>query len=89
MRAVKTENSNHNFGPPEGTPEGEILDLPCEWVEDPNNGNRVVRSVWQISENERQMIANGANIQLDVWWIGAFPPVVMSVTDEKVLGENA
>jgi hypothetical protein len=31
--------------------------------------------VWVISDEERQMIANGANVQLDVWWIGAFPPV--------------
>lgn len=81
MKGIKTENSNHNFGPPNGH-EDSVDDLPCEWVED-EEGNRVVRSVWKISDEERQMIANGANILLDLWWIGAFPPVAVGVTDEK------
>lgn len=86
MKAVKTENSDHNFGPPEGTPEGEILDLPCQKIMD---GDKVdaIRSVWEISDDERKMIANGANIELDVWWIGAFPPVRLRVTGEKAVAE--
>jgi hypothetical protein len=31
MRAIKTENTPENLGPPPGTPEGEILDLPFRW----------------------------------------------------------
>lgn len=87
MKAVRTENSNHDFGPPDGK-EDEILNLPCQLIVDDGGEVKVVRSVWVISDEEREYIANGGNIELDVYWIGAFPPVSVNVTDEKVLVEE-
>ena len=86
MRAVKTEKSNHNFGPPKGDTSG-ITDLPCE-VDDSDpyeNGSEVIWSVWVPDEGERAAIANGQNVKLGVAWIGKFPPVSMTVTDEAVV----
>jgi hypothetical protein len=88
MKAIKTEHSNHNFGPPKGQ-EDVITDLPCE-IEDDVPGyarGRVIWSVWEPSEGERRAIANGQNIKLGVGWIGGFPPVSVGVTAEtKVEG---
>lgn len=86
MRAVKTEKSNHNFGPPSGH-EDTVGDLPCEWDKDDpyGNGTEVIWSVWVPSEGERAAIANGQNVKLGVGWIGGFPPVSMTVTDEAVI----
>ena len=80
MRAVKTKNSNHNFGPPHGRAD-DVDNLPCEITE--RDGDQVVRSVWVPSDEERKAIAEGMNIELDVWWIGAFAPVSINVTDEQ------
>jgi hypothetical protein len=88
VRAVKTENSNHNFGPPRGQEEL-ITDLPCEIEDDvPGYGpGRVIWSVWEPTEGERAAIANGHYVRLGVGWIGAFPPVSVGVTDEKKVDE--
>jgi hypothetical protein len=80
MRAIKTENTPENLGPPPGTPEGEILDLPFRW--DNQYGYKEVVSVWRLTEAERDAIANGCNVELGVGWIGAFPPVRLGVTHE-------
>lgn len=85
MRAVATVRTNHNFGPPPGREET-IGDLPCEIVEEdggPHDGSRWIYSVWQLSDEERQSIANGYNVRLGVGWIGAFPPVSLGVTHEQ------
>ena len=87
MIAKATENSNHVFKAPDGAKD--IHDLPCQLLKDETGQLEIVRSVWIISENERQMIANGANIELDVYWIGAFPPVAVNVTDEKEVAQDA
>lgn len=83
MKAFKTENSNHTFGPPPGK-EDEILSLPCEVMED-EEGREVIRSVWVPTDEERKAISEGQNVLMDMWWIGAFPPVAIGVTDEQVI----
>jgi hypothetical protein len=83
MKPVKTENSNHNFGPPHGK-EGEIGDLPCQRV-DHDDGTRTYFSTWELNDADRQAIANGENLQLGVAWIGAFPPISLGITHEKRL----
>jgi hypothetical protein len=87
MRVIKTENTNHNFGPPPGQ-EDVIGDLPCQTVstrEAWGHGNgTVIFSVWQPTPEERRAICNGSNIRLGVGWLGTFPPVSVGITDEKV-----
>jgi len=82
VKPIKTARSNHNFGPPAGH-EGSIGDLPCQRLTEENIP--WIRSVWQPSEDERRAIADGANIELDVAWIGGFPPVSLNVSDEVAL----
>ncbi len=92
MKPVRTLYSNHNFGPPPGH-EGVIDDLPCQIVEEP--GFKEIRSVWELSQQDRDAIANGCNLVLGIGWIGAFPPVSLGVahvpglidfTPEDVIG---
>ena len=78
MEAVKTAESNHNFGPPQGYSESQIGNLPCCFEE--TEYGRFVFSVWEPTPEERQAIANGQNIRLGVGWIGAFPPVSLGTT---------
>jgi hypothetical protein len=80
MLPVKTTNSNHDFGPPRGR-EDEIGHLPCQIVV--RGGQTLIRSVWKLSGEERACIAEGFNVELEIAWIGAFPPLSLNVTDEK------
>lgn len=41
-------------------------------------GDRAVSSVWELTDDERAQVADGANIELTVW--GGQPPVSMAVT---------
>lgn len=82
MRPFKTENSNHVFRAPVGQ-KAKFEDLDCEVASDPN----VVYSVWVPTDKERLELATGWNVKLAIGWIGAFPPVSMQVTDERVLAE--
>lgn len=79
MKPIRTDNSNHNFGPPRSVTDGSIGDLPCEITEE--DGLRWVRSIWRPSDEEREAIAAGGNVELDVGWIGGFPPVSVNTTD--------
>lgn len=83
MLPVKTEHSNHNFGPPEGK-EDEIGNLPCQVVENAD-GSKTIFSVWKPNQAERDAIARGQNIRLGVDWIGGFPPISLGVTFEEVI----
>jgi hypothetical protein len=78
MRAVKTATSNHNFGPPSGKSD-EIGDLPCEWRE-AHYGGKAVYSTWVPTDGERKAIAAGQNIEIGIGWIGAMPPISISLT---------
>lgn len=90
MRPIKTENSNHNFGPPPGH-DDHVGNLPCEIDDgDPfgfGEGSRVIWAVYEPSEGERAAIVNGQNIKLGIGWIGGFPPISMGITDEKAVAE--
>lgn len=46
-------------------------------------GEPVIASTWVPSEEERQQIAEGANVQLIVWG-EAQPPVAVATTDEEL-----
>jgi hypothetical protein len=47
------------------------------------DGEAAIRSVWELSDDDRQRIAEGANIELAVWGPGT-PPVSLIVTDSPV-----
>jgi hypothetical protein len=87
MRAVRTKASNHDLGAPLGR-EASVLSLPCQidtTVGGPDDGQVVVYSVWEPSDEERAAIAAGENVRLGVWWVGVFPPVSIGVTGEPVI----
>lgn len=75
---------------PRRTPEANLVltlpganedsDLWAIAAEDPNTGNTVVVSVWELSGAQRQRIAAGAKIALCVWG-AAHPPVALKVTE--------
>lgn len=71
MRPIRTENSNHTYMGP--TPE--IADLPCE------RSRGAVYGVWALTDEEREMIANGAQIKLGIF-TEPIPPVSVELTNE-------
>lgn len=71
MRPVRTEQSNFTYLGP--TPA--VADLPCR-----REAGRVY-SVWQPTDEEREMIANGAQIELGVTG-EPHPPVSFAIVDQ-------
>lgn len=86
MQPVKTEKSNFVYkGPTE-----DIADLPCERVQEiyegasgENRVHRAVYSVWEPTDEERQAIADGANVKLGILGMEPIPPVSVEVADES------
>lgn len=86
MRPVRTARSNFVWTGP--TPD--VGDLHAEITRSPGEMDHRMtrtRSVWEPSPEDRAAIAAGANIALDVW--GMHPPVEVSVTEERGVGEDA
>ena len=79
MLPIKTEKSNAVYLGP--TPD--IMDLPCEVERHKSGLQRVVYSVWELDEGERQAIAQGENIKLGVWTPTPIPPVSLQVVGER------
>lgn len=77
MRPVRTPSTTTGFGAPPGR-EDEVGMLPLEIVD--QDGTKVLYSTWELEPHEREAIADGANVKLGVWWIGAMPPVSLAVT---------
>lgn len=48
-----------------------------------SSGHATIASVWELTDEEREAIANGANIELMVWGLGT-PPVSLAVTHERL-----
>jgi hypothetical protein len=78
MRAVKTVETNMNYGPPLGVDEDEIGNLPCARLVE--HGYRGIWSVWELSDEERKCIAEGYNIRLGIIGMEPIPPVSLGVT---------
>jgi hypothetical protein len=74
----RTPNSNSVFRLPGGTEDNDL------WVErTTSDQGPCIRSVWQLSEDERARVAAGENVYLVVWGAGT-PPVALGVTDERL-----
>lgn len=74
MNPRRTARTNAVFELPGGTAEN---DLPVERVV--TDGEVVLRSVWELTPEERQAIAGGANLELYVW-ARRPPPVALATT---------
>ena len=68
-----------NLGRPDGTLEEDCSSLPISDDHDPIWGN-VMRSAWMPTDDEREAIANGAPIILQI--VGKSHPVVCLYTGE-------
>lgn len=80
MKPVRTAASNIVYVGPPG-----IGDLHAERIGD---GPGRIRSVWHLSKAERDYIAAGGNIELEIL-TEPIPPVALNVTDEVGIGEDA
>ena len=74
MRPRRTHESNNVFRLLGGTEDNDL------WVrvDTDSEGFPIVRSCWVPTDEERQAIADGANVELCVWGQG-HPPVSMGV----------
>lgn len=80
MKSRRTEYSTRVLGLSGGNEDNDlwVYDIPA-----PDNQGTVLCSVWEPTDEERERIANGENIRLEVWATNTYP-VSMSVTDEKL-----
>lgn len=83
MRPIRTPQSNFTYL----GPRPDIGDLPCERVTY-EDGEHVVYAVYELSNEDRAAIADGANVKLGIW-TEPIPPVSMHVTDEQTAEDQA
>lgn len=82
MKPRRTPHSNQVFTLPGGNEDNDL------WVErTTSEQGPCIRSVWELSDDERHRVAAGENVYLVVWGTGT-PPVALGVTDEP-LGARA
>ena len=72
MLPTRTEKSNLVYR----GPSPEIGDLDCQRITP-----GLIRSIWVLSPEERDYIARGGNLELDLW-AEPIPPIALNVTDE-------
>lgn len=78
MKPRRTPHSNQVFRLEGGTEDNDL------WVEQTTSEQGpCIRSVWELTEDERDKVINGGNVYLVVWGTGT-PPVAMGVTDEEL-----
>lgn len=84
MRPRRTPSSTTVFRLIGGTEDNDL------WVrqDHSSDGSPVIASVWEFTDQERELIAQGWNLQLEVWGTG-HPPVSMQVTDESIGAREA
>jgi hypothetical protein len=74
VKARRTHRSNRVFRLPGGTEDNDLWVEECE-----DDGRPVLSSTWEPTPEEREAIANGANIELLIWG-KAQPPVFVGTT---------
>jgi hypothetical protein len=79
MNPRRTPSSNQVFRLPGGTEDNDL------WVrrDHHEDGSPLIRSTWELSDQEREEITAGANVELIVWGAGT-PPVALRTTDEPL-----
>lgn len=79
MRNAKTINTTTTHTLPGGTEENNLY----AYNRFDDDGNKIIASVWVPDDEEREAIAQGANIRLNVWGRRT-PPVLVDLTDEMI-----
>jgi hypothetical protein len=74
MRPRRTHISNSVYRLAGGTEDNDLW----VYIDTHADGSPLVRSCWEPTDEERQAIADGANVELIVWGTG-HPPVAMDV----------
>jgi hypothetical protein len=75
MKPRRTQHSNRVYRLEGGTEDNDL------WVEE-DFKEHTIRSVWQLTDEERQKVADGHNVYLVCW--GVQTPVAIGVTDDKL-----
>lgn len=83
MKPIVTPRSNMVFKLEGGSEEN---DLPVEQAYD-DDENSVLVSTWELTDDERKRISEGANVELMIWGKG-LPPVALAVEEEDT-GDEA
>lgn len=78
MKPVRTAKSDLVYVGDPGA-----IDLHCQRLQP-----GIIRSIWHLNAAEREAIANGANIGLDLYQ-EPHPPVALFVIDQQGVGEDA
>jgi hypothetical protein len=78
VKPRRTPSSNRVFRLPGGTEDNDL------WVTvtQDADGDVVIGSTWELDDDERKAIADGANIRLLVWGQGHPPVAVFTTTDQ-------
>lgn len=79
MKPRRTPSSNHVFRLAGGNEDNDL------WVnvQEDSDGDTFITSTWELTEDEREAIAAGANLKLIVWGTG-HPPVALQVSKERL-----
>lgn len=87
MKPRRTPSSNHVFRLEGGNEDNDL------WVEvrqdggpGPTQAMPIICSTWELTAEEREAVAAGANVELRIW--GTQPPVQLVITDTP-LGKSA
>lgn len=83
MRPRRTPDSNVVFSLPGGTEDNDLWLCRTTTEDD----DPVLMSIWELDDDERQIIARGGCVRLIVWGAGT-PPVAIGVYDGP-LGREA
>jgi hypothetical protein len=76
MRPIKTQTTNMMFTAPD------CRNLPTKVTMDPSKpGKRFIVSIWTLTDHERKLIADGANIELTM--VNSQPPVMLGTSEEQ------
>lgn len=78
MKPRRTPHSNRVYRLEGGTEDNDL------WLEETvdEEGARCMRSVWELTDEERKKVAEGQNVYLVCW--SAQVPVAMGITDDKL-----
>lgn len=76
LKSRRTIKSNRVFSLPGGTEDNDLWTQ----IDQSSNGQPLIRSTWELTPEQRQMVAAGDNIELIIWGVNQ-PPVQIMLTD--------
>lgn len=79
MKVIKTENCNMVYRGPEPG----IGDLPCERRVMDGHGRTAIFATWALSDADRKAIAEGANVEVGLYYVEPIPPVYVGLTSRQ------